>query len=75
MPGRYRDPAVQVQARLYDLQGRLVRTLHQGALSRGVTSMPWDGRGDDGTMLGAGIYLARVTSPLGSGVSRVLRVR
>jgi flagellar hook capping protein FlgD len=75
VPGGWRDAAVRVQARLYDLQGRLVRTLHEGALPRGVTGVAWDGRADDGTMLGAGIYLARLSSPLGSSVSRVLRVR
>ncbi len=74
VPGSLRDAPVRVQARLFDVQGRLVRTLHDGPVARGVTTVAWDGRGDDGRALGAGVYLVRVHSPLGTTVTRALRV-
>jgi hypothetical protein len=76
LPGSRRsDSAVQADARVVDLQGRTVRMLHSGALPRGVTSLAWDGRGDAGQQLGAGIYFVRLTTPLGSSSIRVVRFR
>ncbi len=70
-----RDAPVRAEARLIDLQGRSVRLLYSGALVRGVTSVAWDGRGDGGQQLGAGIYFVRLTTPLGSSTTRVIRFR
>lgn len=70
-----RDGAVQAQARLIDLQGRTVRMLYSGRLSRGTTSVPWDGRAEGGRALGAGIYFVRLDSPLGSSTTRLIRFR
>lgn len=75
-PGsRRRDAPLEAQARVIDLQGRIVRTLYSGPLSRGVTAVTWDGRGDSGQQLGAGIYFVHVTTPLGTSTSRLVRVR
>jgi hypothetical protein len=46
--------------RIYDAQGRLVRTLHQGAFQAGPHSFTWDGRGDAGEVLSSGVYMARL---------------
>ncbi len=74
LPGsRRRDAPVEAQARLIDLQGRSVRLLYSGALGRGVTSVAWDGRGDSGQPLGAGMYFLRLTTPLGSSTTRIIR--
>jgi hypothetical protein len=70
-----RDAPVQAQARLLDLQGRSVRLLYSGVLARGVTSLPWDGRRDSGQLLGPGIYFMRLTTPLGSSTTRIIRFR
>jgi len=67
--------ALLAEARIYDLQGRAVVTLHRGLLARGPTSIDWSGRGDDGRTLASGLYLLRFTSPLGSTVARVIRAR
>lgn len=66
---------VEADARIFDLQGRAVATLHRGPLARGLTSFAWDGRGDDGGVLPSGLYLLRFSSPLGASVSRVIRAR
>jgi len=66
---------LEADARLFDLQGRAVATLHRGPLARGLTTLAWDGRGDRGGMLPSGLYLLRFSSPLGTTVTRVLRTR
>jgi len=67
--------AVVAEARLYDLQGRVVSTLQSGPLPRGLSTVSWNGRGDDGREVPAGLYFLRFSSPLGSTVTRLLRAR
>ena len=52
-----------------------MRVLFSGALVRGNTSVAWDGRGDAGQQLGAGVYFVHLTTPLGSYTTRVIRFR
>ena len=47
-----------VTLRIYDVGGRLVRTLADGVFAAGEHRLTWDGRTDDGRRLGAGIYFA-----------------
>lgn len=50
----------QVQARVYDITGRLVRTLHDGPVEAGFgREIEWDGENADGRAVAAGIYLIR----------------
>ncbi|MCK4415174.1 MAG: metallophosphoesterase [Candidatus Eisenbacteria sp.] len=62
----------QVEARIHDAQGRLVRSLAIGHLPPGHHEIFWDGRGHSGTPLGKGVYFARVTA--GGEVSAPLRL-
>jgi hypothetical protein len=64
---------VEAVAQLFDLQGRVVRTLHRGPLGRGLTRVDWDGRDQHGARLGHGVYFLRFSSPLGVSVTHVLR--
>ena len=75
LPGTGREPAVVVEARLIDLQGRLVRRLYQGSLPRGVKTLSWDGRDERGRVLDPGAYFLRLSSPFGISTTRVVRVR
>lgn len=50
----------EVALEVFDLQGRLVRTLASGHMPAGSHEARWDGRDDSGNSLGAGLYLARV---------------
>ena len=76
LPGSTRrDAPLSAEARLIDLQGRTVRVLYSGPLVRGVTSVAWDGRGEAGQQLRAGIYFLRLTTPLGSSTTRIVRFR
>jgi hypothetical protein len=47
----------RVTLRVYDVTGRRVATVLDGALEAGTHNIAWDGRGDDGTRLRSGIYL------------------
>lgn len=51
---------------VYDMSGRIVRTLGSGASEAGEYSLTWDGRDDSGNQLGAGVYMVRLTTPDGS---------
>ena len=46
-----------VSLRLFDLQGRLVQTLHQGQLAPGVYSVAWNGQDSAGKVAPSGIYI------------------
>jgi len=46
---------------IYDLRGRLVRSVLRGRAASGSTSLTWDGRDDAGRSLPGGTYLARLT--------------
>ena len=45
---------------IYDAQGRLVRTLVDGAKSVGRHDVTWDGRDGDGAKVAAGVYYYRM---------------
>ncbi|MEZ4386882.1 MAG: choice-of-anchor X domain-containing protein [Candidatus Krumholzibacteriia bacterium] len=47
--------------RVFDLQGKLVRTLFAGRFTTGAQSYSWDGRDDRGTAMASGVYLYRLT--------------
>jgi hypothetical protein len=60
-----------VTVRVYDLRGRLVRTLQDGTLERGVHRLAWDGADAGGRRVAAGVYFARLQA---AGVSLVEKV-
>ncbi len=45
---------------VYDMSGRLVRTLASGEYAQGEHSVTWDGRRDDGTGAASGMYFMRL---------------
>ena len=53
------DPAV-VDLTVYDVTGRLVRTLSRGPVSGGAHEVRWDGRDARGRAIGAGVYFLRL---------------
>jgi hypothetical protein len=53
---------VQVQLLVYDVAGRLVRTLVKQELPAGPQSAAWDGRDDRGQRVGGGVYLYRLVA-------------
>lgn len=65
-----------VTVEVYDLAGRLVRTLARGrALAAGAQAMHWDGRDDAGHTAASGVYLARVSGSVGIQEAKMTLVR
>ncbi len=67
--------AARVDLRLYDAQGRLVRTLHQGDLDAGSHSLAWDGVTATGAPASAGIYYVRLAAGSRERVRSMLLLR
>jgi flagellar hook assembly protein FlgD len=51
-----------VTLRVYDIAGRLVRTLVAGSRAPGAYTEHWDGRSDSGERVASGIYFYRLES-------------
>jgi hypothetical protein len=65
----------RVRLCVYDLRGRLVKTLADGRFGQGEHSIGWDARGDQGTPMGAGVYFVKLSSEVGQGAARILVLR
>jgi hypothetical protein len=52
----------RVHVELYDVSGRLVRTVWDGVLPEGMAELPVDGKNDRGTALSSGVYYYRVAT-------------
>ena len=75
LPGSVREAPLRADVRILDVQGRTIRLLQDGPQSRGTSTLTWDGRGDNGEELRAGLYFLRLSTPLGNSITRVVRVR
>jgi hypothetical protein len=60
---------------VYDVQGRLVRTLIDGFVGSGTGTATWDGRDDRGQLVGAGIYFYRFETAEGSATRKATFLR
>jgi len=60
---------------VYDLAGRLVRTLHSGVLAAGSHDVVWNGRGDDGRKSAAGVYFFRLKTESVIDTRRMMMVK
>lgn len=63
----------RVSVRVYDVSGRLVRTLADMVAPGGESAISWDGRDDHGRLKSRGLYLVRVRSQDETVVRRVIR--
>jgi len=54
---------VHVELAIYDLKGRLVRTLVSGELEPGLHSITWDGTNNRGVAVSTGVYFYRLLTP------------
>jgi hypothetical protein len=52
----------RVTLKVYDVQGRLIRTLIDQDAAAGDFRATWDGKTDSGEAVGNGVYMARLTS-------------
>jgi len=64
-----------VRVQLYDVSGRLVRTLDQGNVPAGERVVSWDGKDDRGERVGSGVYFFHAETPDGVENRRVAVLR
>jgi hypothetical protein len=67
--------AGRVSLRVYDLAGRLVRTLVDGQMGPGHHSERWDGRDDAGLGVASGVYYARLVAAQETSIKPMTLVR
>ena len=60
---------------IYDTQGRRVRSLADGPAPAGLHELRWDGRDDAGQAVGGGVYLVRVSGPMGSASGKLVLLK
>jgi hypothetical protein len=65
----------RVKLRIFDVTGRLVRTLVNGPANAGVNRVVWDGRDRDGHRLSSGVYFYRLESGTEMATRKVLLLR
>ena len=53
----------RVAIRVYDVSGRLVRTLVDGPVEAGYHTAMWDGRDEGGVEVASGVYFCRMEAP------------
>ena len=61
--------------RIYNVSGRLVRTLVNGTVPAGRGSVVWDGRDQQGERLASGVYFYRLESSDRSATKKSLLLR
>ncbi len=67
--------ASSVTLRVYDVLGRLVRTLVRDALPAGTFEVQWDGRSYAGTQVASGIYFYRLETDRGQQVRNMVLLK
>jgi flagellar hook assembly protein FlgD len=53
----------EVAIRVYDVAGKLVRTLVDGSVEPGRYAVTWDGTSDGGESVGSGVYFCVMDAP------------
>lgn len=53
----------RVSLAIYDVNGRIVRTLANETRAAGAYELKWDGRDDDGQAVASGVYFYRLVAP------------
>ena len=60
-------PSTQdVTLRIYNVEGRLVRTLLQGRQTSGTHTVAWSGQNDQGGRVASGLYFYRLITDSGT---------
>lgn len=64
-----------VSLKIYDVGGRLVRTLFQGERDSGTQKLTWDGKDDRGRVVASGTYFYRLETDRSRQTKRAILVR
>jgi hypothetical protein len=66
--------ATSADLTIFDAAGRRIATLVRGEQPAGRRSVTWNGQDEGGQSVAAGIYFARLSTPLGAQSRRIVRV-
>jgi subtilisin family serine protease len=69
------SPDLPVEIAVYDVAGRLQRTLFRGSMRQGPNAIEWDGADSSGRRVPTGLYMLRVSYPGGGASAKVLFIR
>lgn len=61
--------------RIYDVAGRLVKTLVESMFLPGSYSREWDGRGDHGEAIASAVYVVRLVTEQGIRTNKLTLAR
>ncbi|MCB5230127.1 MAG: T9SS type A sorting domain-containing protein [Candidatus Cloacimonas sp.] len=61
--------------KIYNIKGRLVKTLVDDVSSAGTYSVVWDGRDSEGKSVGSGVYFYRMETPNYSSIKRMVLIK
>ena len=64
-----------VTLRIYDVSGRLVRTLADGYVPSGTRTLSWDGRDEAGHLVASGTYIYQLDAPSFSETRKMLLLK
>jgi hypothetical protein len=65
----------RVSVKIFDLKGRLIRTLFNGDLEAGTAVLNWQGKDDQGRRIGSGVYFALVQAGEKSLTNRLVLIK
>jgi len=73
---RYSMPAAaRVSLRVYDMSGRLVRTVVDAHKPKGEHQVTWDGKDNLGGQAASGVYVVRLESAWGAAAAKLVLIR
>ena len=67
--------AAEINLKIYNVRGQLVKTLVSGQLESGFHSIAWDGLGNDGKRVASGLYIYRLQTSNHLFVKKMLFVK
>lgn len=65
----------EIGLKIYDIRGRLVRTLATGGFEPGVHSLEWDGTDAQGRDTASGLYFLRLSGSHGGSLKKIVKLR
>jgi hypothetical protein len=69
------EGGAEISLAVYDVRGRLVRSLYSGWRDAGVAELTWDGRDERGVDVPGGVYFLRFAAPGFEEKARLVRLR
>ena len=67
-----KDALVEISLKIYDISGRLVKTLVNGQLPPGPYKMEWKGTDENGNVLSTGLYIVQFKTPFYSSARKMM---